>query len=166
MWFFRCQGTSPIFLHPLVQDHCGHPSSHFQLTCRTWQLIPLLSILGCLSPTAAGVWSLPTWSLPSPGAALSGLPCVWKHCGSSRVSEYGVFTWKPWLFAGFVVLTDSGDKLMAFEPPGVRLQLSQTSNADVAWPTGGICSRWFRCVQVCQKSEEALQLACVQGGCH
>lgn len=66
------QGTSPIFLHPLVQEHCGHPSSHFQLTCSTWQLIPLLSILVSPSPTVAGMWSLPTCGLPSLGCPLCG----------------------------------------------------------------------------------------------
>lgn len=63
MWFLSsCQGTSPIFLHPLVQDHYGHPSNHFLLTCRTWPLIPLLS--GAPVLQQLGCCLYPAWGCP------------------------------------------------------------------------------------------------------
>lgn len=66
------QGTYPIFLHPLVQELCGHPDSYHQFFWRTWQLIHLLNMLECTSPKSAERWSLTTR-----GATHSGLLFVY-----------------------------------------------------------------------------------------
>lgn len=141
MWFLSSsQGTPPIFLHPAVQELCGHTARYFQFFWRTWQLIRLLSMLECTSPKSAGRWSLTTC-----GATRSGLLFVWIRCLILRVRNV-------YLKALYYFRVLSSLKTTVIKWSCLNLLLhccSYCRRADLMpiRPAGGIHSRLLLCVQ-------------------